>query len=259
MLCPMILDEIGFLSEWTAYHEMQGFDHIIFYDVNSTTSLSELDPWLKSGFAEIRREWWNEADILLELYETNIANISQFVAVTKIKEMSERQCKQQALDWGYELFVSIDLDEYLVPSSHTQTVMDELVSWFNQTTRGFVMLDKYQFTPSPHYVEPVNMLTIEAYQMRLALPGKLNYYKTVGENWDRFSTFLPADFHELLFFTAPKLAIRLQGGQDYTFNTSQFLVTCCTFHGCGDQRPECVEMKTIGSLKSKFSSFANII
>lgn len=53
ILCPMIKDEIGFLSEWTAYYEMQGFDHIIFFDNNSTTSLAELDPWIKSGFVSI--------------------------------------------------------------------------------------------------------------------------------------------------------------------------------------------------------------
>ena len=41
-----------------AYYEMQGFDHVIFYDNNSTMSFKELDPWIKTGFVEIKREWW---------------------------------------------------------------------------------------------------------------------------------------------------------------------------------------------------------
>ena len=51
IVCPMVKDEEGFLSEWTAFYEMQGFDHIIFYDNNSTSSFAELDPWVASGFS----------------------------------------------------------------------------------------------------------------------------------------------------------------------------------------------------------------
>jgi len=59
LVCPMIKNEIGFLSEWTGYYEMQGFDHIIFYDNNSTSSLSELDPWVATGFVTIIKDWWS--------------------------------------------------------------------------------------------------------------------------------------------------------------------------------------------------------
>ena len=57
IVCPMVKDKEGFLSEWTAYYEMQGFDHIIFYDNNSTMSFAELDPWVKSGYVEIKHIW----------------------------------------------------------------------------------------------------------------------------------------------------------------------------------------------------------
>lgn len=49
IVCPMIKDETGFLSEWTAYYQAQGFDKIIYFDNNSTSPLDELDPWIKSG------------------------------------------------------------------------------------------------------------------------------------------------------------------------------------------------------------------
>ena len=70
LVCPMIKNEIGFLSEWTAYYEMQGFDHIIFYDNNSTSSLSELDPWVATGFVTIIKDWW--------IHDKRIFNIKKY-------------------------------------------------------------------------------------------------------------------------------------------------------------------------------------
>jgi len=54
----MVRDEEGFLAEWVAFYEMQGFSTIIVYDDNSTQSFAELEPWIKSGFVRIEREWW---------------------------------------------------------------------------------------------------------------------------------------------------------------------------------------------------------
>lgn len=34
--------------------------------------------------------------------------------------------------------------------------------------------------------------------------------------------------------TAPKVAIRLQGGLEYTNRTVEFVTYCCDFHGCGN-------------------------
>ncbi len=173
IVCPMIKDEIGFLSEWTAYHEMQGFSHIIFFDNNSTTSFAELDPWLKSGYVTIERNWW--------LHEKNVfgKKSNKFNDMMKIKLMAEVRCKQEAVRRGYEIFVSVDMDEYVMPSRPDVTVMDELVAWFNQTTRGFALLDKLQFPPTPHILEPVNLLTIEAYQTRMTDASRMNYYTSV--------------------------------------------------------------------------------
>ena len=56
---------------------------------------------------------------------------------------------------GYEIFVSLDLDEYLVPGSSSKTVIDELVEWFSVTTRGVVAISKYQFSPVPHILGKV--------------------------------------------------------------------------------------------------------
>lgn len=173
IVCPMVKDEIGFLSEWTAFYEVQGFDHIIFFDNNSTTSFAELEPWVKAGFVTIVRDWWSHEKGLFE----NKAN--KFNDMMRVKMMAEVQCKQKAVEWGYEVFVSVDMDEYLMPMSNSVTVMDDLVSWFNRTTRGVALIPKLQFPPTPHILEPINLLTIEAYQTRMREPGKMNYYTSV--------------------------------------------------------------------------------
>ena len=55
ILCPMIRDEEGFLSEWVAYYQMHGFSHIILFDDGSTdNSFQEVNPWINSGFVSIR-------------------------------------------------------------------------------------------------------------------------------------------------------------------------------------------------------------
>ena len=58
IVCPMVKDETGFLSEWVAYYEMQGFNHVIIYDNNSTLPTSEVQPWIDRGFVTIKTDWW---------------------------------------------------------------------------------------------------------------------------------------------------------------------------------------------------------
>eukprot|EP00428_Durinskia_dybowskii_P063121 CAMPEP_0170363914 /NCGR_PEP_ID=MMETSP0117_2-20130122/5103_1 /TAXON_ID=400756 /ORGANISM="Durinskia baltica, Strain CSIRO CS-38" /LENGTH=355 /DNA_ID=CAMNT_0010618397 /DNA_START=137 /DNA_END=1204 /DNA_ORIENTATION=+ len=211
----MIKDEIGFLSEWTAYYEMHGFDHIMFFDNNSTTSLAELDPWIKSGFVTIHRDWWvNE----LHLFRNKK---NKFGDMMRIKVLAELECKRKAVEWGYEVFLSVDVDEYVFPTNNDITLMDNFVELFNSSTRGMVMLTKLNFPPTPHYLEPINLLTIEAYQTRMNEPGRMNYYTNV----------------------ANKVVYRLQGGPEYTNDTTEYIIRCCFFHGCWVRYgPPCVPL-----------------
>eukprot|EP01036_Dinobryon_divergens_P030880 gene30880-40191_t len=210
IVCPMIKDEVGFLSEWTAFYEMQGFDHIIFFDNNSTTSFDELSPWIKDGFVTIRRNWWLSDSVPAFIPRHN--NKDKFNFMMRVKMMAEVECKAFASSHGYEIFVSLDMDEYLMPSSNDNTVMDELETWFNKTTRGVMMIPKFQFPPTPHILEPVNLLTIEAYQTRMRGESRMNYYTSVSN----------------------KVALRLLNGLEYTRGTIEFLTYCCDFHGCGN-------------------------
>lgn len=55
ILCPMVRDEEGFLSEWVGYYQMHGFDHVMVFDDGSTDrSLVELRPWIDAGFVSVR-------------------------------------------------------------------------------------------------------------------------------------------------------------------------------------------------------------
>jgi len=204
----MVKDEEGFLSEWTAYYEMQGFTHVIFYDNNSTSSFAELDPWIKDGFVTVKRNWW--------LHDTKITYTkkNKYNDMMRIKMLAEVDCKQTAVSMGIEIFVSVDMDEYVMPSRSDVTLIDDLEAWFNSTTRGIAVLSKYQFPPTPHILEPVHLLTIEAYQTRYPIEDKMNYYTTVSR----------------------KVALKLSGAPDYDRNTTTMLINCCDFHGCGNYR-----------------------
>ena len=63
IICPMFKDEEGFLSEFVAYYQMHGFDHIRFYDHDSTdASLAELRPWIESGFVSVESNFSHMLD-----------------------------------------------------------------------------------------------------------------------------------------------------------------------------------------------------
>jgi hypothetical protein len=89
---------------------------------------------------------------------------------------------------GYDIFISVDLDEFLFPISSKNTAIDELVDWFRDTQRRIMPLPKHNFNPIPHILEPINLLTIEAYQERTKDFNRMNYYKTVC----KFDVFLPS-------------------------------------------------------------------
>lgn len=204
IVCPMVKDETGFLSEWVAYHEMQGFNHIILYDNNSTLPLTEIQPWIDRGFLTIKRDWWRGKRVLFRNPKKH------YYDMMSVKLLAEDDCKETAVKMGIEIFVSLDLDEYLMPSNNDMTVMDELAKKFNDTKRGFMQLDKLQFPPVPHIQEPISLLTIEAYQTRVQAANRMNYYTGVSQ----------------------KVAIWLFGNPTYTNKTTEMLIKCCDFHGC---------------------------
>lgn len=205
ILCPMFKDEEGFLSEWVAYYQMHGFDHIMMFDDGSVdNSLVEIKPWIDSGFVSIKQNWTVESLNLHHGFRKN-----EFKKNMAMKALLETECKMHGISLGYDMTVSIDIDEYIIPKQIGTTVVDEMFGWFVETGRSAQCLDKLNFQEAPHTLEPVHLLTIEAYQTRMRQPRKMSYYTTV----------------------AVKCGYRLKA--DFFSNaTSEFIAKCCHFHGC---------------------------
>jgi hypothetical protein len=164
----------------------------------------ELEPWIRSGFVSIRKNWTEES---LQIREVFLRNA--FKKAMTIKTALERECKLQAQKWGYDYFISLDIDEYVIPSHINRTIVDELHHWFTSTGRSIECMGKMNYQVTPHILEPVNLLTIEAYHNRMTQPAKMNYYMHVA---DKCAYNLKVD--------------------DLGVNASEFVATCCSFHGC---------------------------
>lgn len=118
----MIRDEEGFLSEWVAYYQMHGFDHIIIYNDGSIDNgMVELKPWLESGFVTVKS---NFTSIIQHMYPGFKHNA--FKKSMAIKALLESDCKLEAIRMGFDYHVSLDMDEYMVPVKPGETVVDEV-------------------------------------------------------------------------------------------------------------------------------------
>ena len=52
-----------------------------------------------------------------------------------VKAILESECKLKAIEWGYDYYLSVDLDEYVVPTAPGETFVDEVERWTNITGR----------------------------------------------------------------------------------------------------------------------------
>lgn len=206
MVCPMFKDEKGFLSEWVAYYQIHGFDHVRLYDDGSTDNgVEELRPWIRSGFVSIARD-------PVKLFADMKPKKDRFDIAMQKKEIREIDCRRYAVARGYDFEISVDIDEYIVPNHGNITAVDALAEWAENDSAMVFHLHKYNFQSSPHIVEPIDLLTIEAYQLRVQVPLRMNYYTTV----------------------ATKIAINFRSPL-VSENTTTFLSDCCHFHGCKKQ------------------------
>lgn len=57
---------------------------------------------------------------------------------------------------------SLDIDEYVIPPRPGLTIVDALVEARDATNRAMFCAGKLNFVSTPHTLEPVHLLTIEA-------------------------------------------------------------------------------------------------
>lgn len=191
------------MSEFVAFYIVQGVDHVIFYDDNSTDNgLSELKPFIEAGYATVKHAgtWEGYRGSTAVTWGQQMAQ----------KKMMERDCKMTLYQWGFDYHISVDLDEYEYPFKENVTLVDEIHRLFTSyPTRGVFNVNKFQFNAQPHILEPFNLLTIEAYQRRFGAVNRFSPKKGVMK----------------------KTVFRLRNPL-YSNDTLKFILECCTFHSC---------------------------
>ena len=111
---------------------MHGFDHILIFNDNSTDDgIAELKPWIDKGMVTVYENWTDESLRISWAFSKN-----PFKKAMTTKALLETTCKLKAIDWGYDYYVSLDIDEYLIPKEPLTTAVDVLSRWANETGRG---------------------------------------------------------------------------------------------------------------------------
>jgi hypothetical protein len=124
----MIRDEEGFLSEWVAYYQMHGFDHVFLYNDGSIDNgLVELQPWIDSGFVTVKSNFTAETLNIHPGFKNQA-----FKLAMATKALLETDCKLEAIRLGYDYQMSLDLDEYVIPDRPGVTVVDEVNNKYHQ-------------------------------------------------------------------------------------------------------------------------------
>lgn len=151
----------------------------------------------------------------------------------RVKFLSEVFCKKKAIELNYDIFLSVDLDEFVFPLQRGVTLIDEMAEWFSSTKRRVMSLSKLNFNPVPHFLEPINLLVIEAFLVRMSAANRMNYYKNI----------------------MPKVALWLSGRENtehFSNYTLEYIVHCCDFHGCNNH-----EHKPCGTTLKDGTSISN--
>ena len=151
-----------------------------------------------------------------------------------VQMRSFMECHRILLANHIDFAFSLDIDEYAVPFNSSLSLVDALVTDFStplieHTNFEFPLVvhdPRLSFTPSPHIIEPIDSLTIEAYKYRYHI---LNSW---GPKQGRL---------------LPKRATRLslEPGNIYASDYQLFVINCCGVHTCGVQgifRLKCIDL-----------------
>jgi hypothetical protein len=214
--CPIFRDEEGFLAEFVAYYQLNGLDHIRFYDDGSSdNSLLEIEPWIQTGFVSVVA---NTSGLLAEKLSKRKDNDKKWHKMlhktgtrNTIQRISENDCKRYALQHNFDFYLSLDVDEYMLPQEEGITLMDAISKVSRITEKVIFPIHKYNFASTPHLLEPIHLLTFEAYHVRMPRQRELTYFKSVS----------------------PKLILHLSH-PNITKRQKYFILNCCNFHNCKD-------------------------
>jgi hypothetical protein len=125
-----------------------------------------------AGFVTVYSDWSS-------ILPYNVSSKKSFLQKMQVKSDLETFCIQQGISWNYDYFVSMDIDEYLMPvdASRGDSAIDLLEQFYAKSKANVLRLGKFNFQQAPHTLEPVNLLTIEAYQSRMESEQAMTYFK----------------------------------------------------------------------------------
>jgi hypothetical protein len=126
---------------------MQGITHMILFDDNSTDNgIQEIQPWIKSGYVQVVRNY-------IEPHKELQYNITKDFTFRHL--ITDRACKQYAIDHQINYFFSVDIDEYLMSYWKGLTLVDAFERAVFDTGRAIFMATKYNYPSTPHILEPI--------------------------------------------------------------------------------------------------------
>jgi hypothetical protein len=79
--------------------------------------MEELSPWLASGFVTVKTDL-----TVPNMRGTRMR--TPFLKSMAIKAVQETRCMKEAIGWGYDFYLSVDMDEYVVPAEHDKSFVD---------------------------------------------------------------------------------------------------------------------------------------
>lgn len=273
LLGAMFKDEEGYLAEFLSYYRVQGIDHVILWDNNSTDgSHREIAPWVASGFVDVR-----DLEPLNERPTVRYSGTAKFYRMMALKKETERQNILWGMLNGFDYYITADLDEYAfaapsvrsvppgTPSLHT-VLADavDLLFWPPMDVRGrsfkprlYFPITKYNYNSQPHALEPTELLTLEAYLSRYDKPGGMNFYMNVMPKY--VYRLSGADLAAGAPTTLPYYGER--SFNNYTglnlTDFQAFLSNCCYIHGCEDKNPRNSFCFALGKMQTKFGFETN--
>ena len=265
LISTMFKDEEGFLAEFVSFYKIHGFDKIILWNHESPDRyMDELMPWISTGFVEIKNT------SLLNAHPNVLhAKGSKYWKVIALKKEIERQNFLWAITNKYDFYMTSDIDEYVLPiynnfigMPHGVYVEDEghievknpipfmsladtihslfydpYTSTYNPLgntwkPKLYLPLPKYNYAAVPHTLEPLDLLTVEAYLTRYHRSRGMNYYMNVqpkfvyrisGKDIEGGDVMHEKFYGELDYNEYNKVKFSEMQG---------FLSNCCFFHGC---------------------------
>ena len=79
--------------------------------------MEELAPWVKSGFVSVK----TDASVP-DMRGTKMK--TPFMKSMSMKAVQETRCMKEAIGWGFDFYLSVDLDEYVVPAEQDKSFVD---------------------------------------------------------------------------------------------------------------------------------------